>query len=118
MFEVDQFVADCRAAFVEDQTHKAVREILARAVSHPAAVLKGRGEPKCAEVRTLFHSPSLTILNVVWGTDDDGNAPQSSHVGRHRYLFGSGGQHLLAACWGDAEQDRGGWCQSTVRGGR
>ena len=66
MFEVDQFVADCRAAFVEDQTHKAVREILARAVSHPAAVLKGRGEPKCAEVRTLFHSPSLTILNVVW----------------------------------------------------
>jgi len=44
MFEVDQFVADCRAAFAEDQTHKAVREILARAVSTPAAVLKGLGE--------------------------------------------------------------------------
>ena len=25
MFEVDQFVADCRAAFAEDQTHKARR---------------------------------------------------------------------------------------------
>jgi len=49
MFEVDQFVADCRAAFAEDQTHKAIREILARAVSTPAAVLKGLGEPKRAE---------------------------------------------------------------------
>ena len=66
MFEVDQFVADCRAAFAGDQTHKGVREVLARAVSDPAAALKGLGEPKRAEVRTLFHSPSLTILNVVW----------------------------------------------------
>ena len=66
MFEVDQFVADCRAAFAEDPTHKAIREVLARAVSDPAAVLKGLGEPKRAEIRTLFHSPSLTILNVVW----------------------------------------------------
>ena len=54
MFEVDQFVADCRAAFAEDQTHKAVREILARAVSTPAAVLKGLGEPKRAEF--IWHS--------------------------------------------------------------
>jgi hypothetical protein len=46
MFEVDQFVADCRAAFAEDQTHRAVGEVLARAVSDPAAVLKGLGEPK------------------------------------------------------------------------
>jgi len=66
MFEVDQFVADCRAAFAEDPTHKAIREVLARAVSDPAAVLKGLGEPRRAEIRTLFHSPSLTILNVVW----------------------------------------------------
>jgi len=43
MFEVDQFVADCRAAFAEDTTHKAVREVLARAVSDPAAVLNGFG---------------------------------------------------------------------------
>jgi len=66
MFEVDQFVADCRAVFAEDPTHKAVREVLARAVSDPGAVLKGLGEPKRAEIRTLFHSPSLTIINVVW----------------------------------------------------
>jgi predicted metal-dependent enzyme (double-stranded beta helix superfamily) len=66
MFEVDQFVTDCRAAFAEDPTHKAVREVLARAVSDPAAVLKGLGEPQGAEIRPLFHSPSLTIINVVW----------------------------------------------------
>jgi predicted metal-dependent enzyme (double-stranded beta helix superfamily) len=66
MFEVDQFVADCRAAFAEDPTNRAVREVLARAVSDPVAVLKGLGEPKRAEIRTMFHSPSLTIINVVW----------------------------------------------------
>jgi hypothetical protein len=36
MFEVDQFVADCRAAFAADSTHKAIREVLARAMSEPA----------------------------------------------------------------------------------
>jgi predicted metal-dependent enzyme (double-stranded beta helix superfamily) len=66
MFEVEQIVADCRAAFAEDATHKSVREVLARAMSDPTAVLKGLGEPKRAEIRKLFHSDSLTILNVVW----------------------------------------------------
>jgi len=66
MFEVDQFVSDCRAAFVQDPTHKGVREVLARAVSNPGIVLNGLGEPKNAEIRKLFHSDKLTILNVVW----------------------------------------------------
>jgi predicted metal-dependent enzyme (double-stranded beta helix superfamily) len=66
MFETERFVADCRAAFAADPTHKAVREVLARAVSDPAAVLKGLGEPKRPESRKLFHSDSLTILNVIW----------------------------------------------------
>jgi len=29
MFETERFVADCRAAFAEDPTHQAVREVLA-----------------------------------------------------------------------------------------
>lgn len=66
MFEVDQFVDDCRAAFAAESTYKAIREVLARAMSEPAAVLRGLGEPKRAEIRKLFHSDSLTILNVVW----------------------------------------------------
>ena len=66
MFEAERFVADCRAAFAEDRTHKAVHEVLARAVSDPAAVLKGLGEPRRAEIKELFQSDALTIINVVW----------------------------------------------------
>ncbi|HJS31755.1 MAG TPA: hypothetical protein VJ924_07165, partial [Alphaproteobacteria bacterium] len=43
-----------------------VREVLARAVADPGAVLRGLGEPKRAAVETLHHAPDLTILNVVW----------------------------------------------------
>src|SRR6266496_2952843 len=66
MFETEQFIADCRAAFAADSTHKAIQEVLARAMSEPAAVLRGLGEPKRAEIRKIFHSDSLTIFNVVW----------------------------------------------------
>ena len=66
VFETEQFIADCRTAFAADSTHKAIREVLARAMSEPAAVLRGLGEPKRAESQTLFHSDSLTILNVIW----------------------------------------------------
>jgi len=41
MFDIDQFIADCRRAVAEDDSHKSVREVVARAVSDPAGVLKG-----------------------------------------------------------------------------
>jgi len=66
MFETQRFVADCRAAFAEDPTHKTVREVLARAVSDPGAVLSGLSEPTRAQIQKLFQSDALTILNVVW----------------------------------------------------
>jgi len=66
MFDTERFIADCRAAFATDPTHKAIHEVLARAMSNPAAVLKGLGEPTRPEIRKLFHSETLTILNVVW----------------------------------------------------
>ena len=67
MFDLEQFTADCRAALAADSSHKLVREVVARAVSDPNAVLKGIGEPKRAEVQKLYHAPDLTILNVIWG---------------------------------------------------
>jgi predicted metal-dependent enzyme (double-stranded beta helix superfamily) len=67
MFELDQLIAECRAALKQDSSHKFVREVVARAVSNPAAVLKGLGEPKRAEIQTLHRSEDLTILNVIWG---------------------------------------------------
>jgi predicted metal-dependent enzyme (double-stranded beta helix superfamily) len=66
MFDLDQFVADCREAVATDPSHKAVREVVARAVSEPAAVLGGLGEPRCAGVEALYRGPDLTILSVVW----------------------------------------------------
>jgi predicted metal-dependent enzyme (double-stranded beta helix superfamily) len=66
MFSLDQFVADCRAALKEDPSHASMREVAARAVSDPAAVLKALGEPKRAEMQRLYRSDDLTILNVIW----------------------------------------------------
>ncbi len=66
MFALEQFVADCRTALKQDSSHKSVREVVARAVSDPAAVLKELGEPTRAEMHTLHRSDDLTILNVIW----------------------------------------------------
>lgn len=66
MFDLERFVADCRAAHAEDGSHKAVREVLARALQEPRSVLKGLGEPTRAQIGTLYRSAGLTLLNVVW----------------------------------------------------
>ena len=50
MFNVDQFVSDCRAALAADKSHRYVREVVSQAVSNPVGVLKGLGEPKGAEI--------------------------------------------------------------------
>lgn len=67
MFDRERFIEDCRAAVVSDPSHKTVREIVARAVSDPAAVLKGLGAPTRGEVQKLYNASDLTIINVVWG---------------------------------------------------
>src|SRR5690349_20980087 len=67
MFELEQFVADCRAALAADPSHVLVREVVNRAVSDPASVMKGVGEPREAGLRKLYHAPDLTILDLVWG---------------------------------------------------
>ena len=66
MFDLDQFVADCRSALAADRSPKHVREVVARAVSDPTSVLKGLGEPTRAGLNTLYQSSDLTVLNVVW----------------------------------------------------
>ncbi len=66
MFDRERFVDDCRNALAEDETHKSVREILARAVSEPGEVLTALGEPSEAGFLKVHHSDDLTILNVVW----------------------------------------------------
>src|SRR6266404_1818577 len=65
MFDLDQFVADLRAALAE-QSRRALKEVVARAVSDPASLLREIGEPEKAAVQVLHQAPDLTVLNVVW----------------------------------------------------
>jgi predicted metal-dependent enzyme (double-stranded beta helix superfamily) len=67
MFDLDQFIAECRAALAERERPKALREVVARAVADPGAIMARLGEPRRAEVQKLYQSPDLTILNVLWG---------------------------------------------------
>jgi predicted metal-dependent enzyme (double-stranded beta helix superfamily) len=66
MFDVERFIADCEAAVAEDDSHKAAREVVARAVSAPGAIFRALGEPKGAGLETLYRSDRLTILNFAW----------------------------------------------------
>lgn len=66
MFGKEQFIADCRAALHGEQAPRNVREVVARAVSDPAALMRGLGEPQKGAVDILHRSPELTIINVIW----------------------------------------------------
>ena len=66
MFDLDTFVADCRAALSGPTPEVAVRELVERAVAHPSEVERALGTPSWGAVTTLHRSPELTVLNVVW----------------------------------------------------
>jgi predicted metal-dependent enzyme (double-stranded beta helix superfamily) len=67
MFETERFIDECRRAAAGRDGLQAVREVVARAVGDPAAVLKTLGEPQRAGIQALVRSPELTVLNLVWG---------------------------------------------------
>ena len=66
MFDKDRLIADCRAALEGDRASRNVREVVARAVSDPASVINGLGEPKAGGIQPIHRSPELTIINVLW----------------------------------------------------
>jgi predicted metal-dependent enzyme (double-stranded beta helix superfamily) len=66
MFDLDQFIADLRATLPE-RSRQAMKEVVARAVSDPASLLRQIGEPDTGGIKMLHHAPDLTIINVVWG---------------------------------------------------
>lgn len=67
MFDKERFVEECRVALKESDGHAAIRELVARAVSDPAGVMRGLGEPQRSGVNTLYRADDLTILNLCWG---------------------------------------------------
>jgi len=65
MFDLDRFIADLRSALGE-RSRQAVRQVVARAVSEPASLLRRIGEPDKPAVQVLHDAPDLTVFNVVW----------------------------------------------------
>ncbi len=65
MFSLDQFIADLRATLAE-RSRQATRDVVARAVSDPAALVREIGEPTAGGIAMLHQAPDLTVLNVVW----------------------------------------------------
>lgn len=64
MFDKDRFIQDCKDAVPEGQ--RAIREVVAKAVSDGAGVIAGLGEPEHAGITPLYRSRELTIINFVW----------------------------------------------------
>lgn len=66
MFDLDQFTADCRTALEGEQTSRNIKEVVARAVAEPAALMAAIGEPTAGGITPLHRSDDLTIINVIW----------------------------------------------------
>src|SRR5210317_926237 len=64
--DVDRFVEDCLIANQESDAQAAVREVLAKAVSTPNAVISALGEPENAGLNVLLSSSTLTIFAATW----------------------------------------------------
>jgi predicted metal-dependent enzyme (double-stranded beta helix superfamily) len=66
MFDTDRFIADCHAALAGAESSRNVREVVARAVADPAAVVATLGEPTGGGIVPIHRSADLTIINVLW----------------------------------------------------
>ena len=65
-FDVDRFIADCRAGLADRSPQAGIRELVSRVVSEPAQLLRALGEPARGGIQTLYQSDELTVLNVIW----------------------------------------------------
>ncbi|TMA25224.1 MAG: hypothetical protein E6J78_18240 [Deltaproteobacteria bacterium] len=67
MFDAGEFLDELRGALRENIPQKAVREALARAAARPYDELeRAFGPAERAELKTLYRSPELTVLKIVW----------------------------------------------------
>ena len=64
-FDLDDFLADCRASLEESDPRRAIREVVQRAMTRPDAVGDAL-RPQQGGFTLLLHKPDLTVLHVVW----------------------------------------------------
>jgi predicted metal-dependent enzyme (double-stranded beta helix superfamily) len=67
-FDPEGFVQACRsaAAVAGADAERAVRELVAEAVSNPAAVAAALGHSQHAGLETLYRSSDLTVISFAW----------------------------------------------------
>jgi predicted metal-dependent enzyme (double-stranded beta helix superfamily) len=65
MFDVDQLIADCRAARAEDEPRLAVRDVLQRVLTTPGEVASSL-DPREGGFTMMYRDDDLTVLHVVW----------------------------------------------------
>jgi predicted metal-dependent enzyme (double-stranded beta helix superfamily) len=63
---IERLIEGCRGAIAAGETQVAVRELVAAAISEPAAVASALGEPEHAGVDTLYRAPDLTVIHFTW----------------------------------------------------
>jgi predicted metal-dependent enzyme (double-stranded beta helix superfamily) len=63
-FDLGRFIGDCEAA--GDDVAR-VRELVAHAVSNPAALQQRFGVPQRSAMTPLHRSATMTVLHLVWG---------------------------------------------------
>jgi len=68
VFDKDDLVAECLTAVrSDDRAHKAVKEIVDRAVSNPSGITAEVGDITDDPMMTIWHrSDELTVLHIVW----------------------------------------------------
>jgi predicted metal-dependent enzyme (double-stranded beta helix superfamily) len=65
VFDLGALVEECVQAGAEGDPRRAVRDVLARAVSRPGALAEAMGEP-AGGLQVLHNGPDLTVVTVVW----------------------------------------------------
>ena len=66
MFNVQDFVAGCRAALAENQPALAVKEVLERAMSHRSSIEEALGVADRGGIVPLHRAEDLTVLQIIW----------------------------------------------------
>jgi predicted metal-dependent enzyme (double-stranded beta helix superfamily) len=66
MFDVERFLEACRAAVIAADAERALRELLAEAVSDRSAVIAALPPPEHAGITPLFRDAKLTVLDMAW----------------------------------------------------
>jgi predicted metal-dependent enzyme (double-stranded beta helix superfamily) len=86
VFDLDRFIADCKAAMSSGGALRTIRELMREAVTEPSQIIRVLGEPKKAGIELLYRSDELTLINLTWG-------PRMTAMPHNHYMWAVIGMH-------------------------